>query len=452
MRRYATVIAVVLCLLLLSAGHRAAATPGQSYGDGPLKGATVASKDVGEKAVVTSASNPLVGAQTAAVYPVSEEDAAAALVTGWTGAMPQSSPQVRAVESLPDSPQWYQAVPWIPDEPAPSKSQPAAQVKPHTPSNKGGVSPEAQVKPHMPAKAIEVDYYSSQPQNPQMPPTVAAVETDYSATQPSKTAPKAAAVSGTQTPVTPAVSSSQPAKQYSPAPATPAAVSSSPSVQYSPATPAAVPSSPSKQSSPATPAAVSLPSFPATPVAVSSPSKQSSSPATPAVAVSPPSKQYSPATNPSSSNAQASVELKDGLNEKAINDIVKEHNVFRYREKVPPIQWNATLAKYAQEYAEERRGDCKLEHSTGPYGENMMFGTGKEWTWKKTVDEWSDEKSSYDYNSNSCQAGKQCAHYTAVVWRNTTGVGCGRVVCASGDTIMVCSYWPPGNYDGVKPF
>ncbi|KAL5224662.1 hypothetical protein ABZP36_011301 [Zizania latifolia] len=47
-------------------------------------------------------------------------------------------------------------------------------------------------------------------------------------------------------------------------------------------------------------------------------------------------------------------------------------------------RWNATLAKYAQKYAEERKGDCKLEHSTGPYGENLMFGEGKNWTWKNT--------------------------------------------------------------------
>ncbi|KAL5225208.1 hypothetical protein ABZP36_011847 [Zizania latifolia] len=35
---------------------------------------------------------------------------------------------------------------------------------------------------------------------------------------------------------------------------------------------------------------------------------------------------------------QASSEPANGLNEKAINDIVKEHNVFRAREHVPPIK------------------------------------------------------------------------------------------------------------------
>ncbi|XP_040385479.1 protein PRY1-like [Oryza brachyantha] len=515
MRRYATVIAAVL-LLLSGAGDLAAA-----YDDEPLRGATVAPKPFRRPAVepagVASSNPSLAGAQTASEEPLpvpvsKQEEAASALVTGFTGATAKSLPQVAFIDPEPQKDgarQFDQAVPWIPDETAPSNRK----VKPVTsplPSNKGGSVPPK-------VKAVEVDYYSSRPQMPQEPPTVAAVESrrSRSAAKPVPTPPVSAGTHQTPAPVTPAVSSSQqPPKQYIPATATPVAVSSQPQTPKedtpapATATPAAVSSQPQtpkedtpapatetpaavssqpqtpKEDTPApataTPAAVSSqPQTPkedtpgpvtATPAAVSSqqPSDQyapatatpaavstsPSKPATPAAQVSTsPSKPYPPVTSSPSSKAKPSAEeAKDGLNEKSINDIVKEHNVFRYREKVPPIEWNATLATYAQKYAEKRRGDCKLEHSTGPYGENMMFGTGKEWTWKKTVDDWSNEKKSYDYNSNSCQAGKQCAHYTAVVWRNTTGVGCGRVVCSSGDTIMVCSYWPPGNYENVKPF
>jgi len=142
----------------------------------------------------------------------------------------------------------------------------------------------------------------------------------------------------------------------------------------------------------------------------------------------------------------------DGLSPKAIANILKEHNAFRAKEHVPPLTWNATVAQYAQHYAQQRKGDCALKHSTGPYGENLMYGEGKAWTWRHTVDEWSDEKKNYHYGSNSCDAGKQCGHYTAVVWKGTTSVGCGRVTCTTGDTLMVCSYYPPGNYDGEKPY
>jgi len=144
-------------------------------------------------------------------------------------------------------------------------------------------------------------------------------------------------------------------------------------------------------------------------------------------------------------------EPENGMNQKAIDDILKEHNLFRAKEHVPPLAWNETLAKFSQQYAETLKGPCKPVHSTSPYGENLMFGTGGI-TWKTTVDEWSNEKKSYHYGSNTCDPGKMCGHYTAVVWKSTTTVGCGRVKCNDGDTMIMCSYWPPGNYDGVKPY
>uniref|UniRef100_A0A0D3HX29 SCP domain-containing protein n=1 Tax=Oryza barthii TaxID=65489 RepID=A0A0D3HX29_9ORYZ len=152
-------------------------------------------------------------------------------------------------------------------------------------------------------------------------------------------------------------------------PAVPATPSTSPSnKEYAPAAPGVVPAKPS---SPAAPAGVvpapAQPSSPAAPAGVVPAPVQPSSPAT--AAPKPPSNDpYAPAT----SNTSAAEEQKDGLNEKAISDIVREHNMFRTREHVPPIVWNATLARYAQEYADLRRGDCQLEHSHGPYGENMI--------------------------------------------------------------------------------
>ena len=73
-------------------------------------------------------------------------------------------------------------------------------------------------------------------------------------------------------------------------------------------------------------------------------------------------------------------------------------------------------------------------------------------TWKETVDIWGDEKKYYHYKSNSCDGGQMCGHYEAVVWKDTTDVGCGRVTCNSGDSMLVCEYWPPGFVDGQRPF
>jgi len=43
-------------------------------------------------------------------------------------------------------------------------------------------------------------------------------------------------------------------------------------------------------------------------------------------------------------------------------------------------------------------------------------------------------------------------HFTQVVWRNTTSVGCGRKACNELNNTpgfyVVCEYWPAGNVEG----
>ncbi|KAL6622355.1 hypothetical protein ACP70R_032234 [Stipagrostis hirtigluma subsp. patula] len=189
-----------------------------------------------------------------------------------------------------------------------------------------------------------------------------------------------------------------------------------------------------------------------TPITASEGTFSTPSTATPSTLETPEADQSGGGAYTGGQQSASSSEPENGLNEKSIADIVNEHNVFRAKEHVPPLKWNATLAKFAQQYAEKLKATgCKMEHSTSPYGENLMWGSGP-LTWKKTVDEWSAEKKSYNYGSNTCEPGKMCGHYTAVVWKDTTGVGCGRVKCTAGETMEVCSYWPPGNYQGEKPY
>ena len=52
------------------------------------------------------------------------------------------------------------------------------------------------------------------------------------------------------------------------------------------------------------------------------------------------------------------------------------HNQARSEVGVGPLSWNQTLAAYAQNYADQRSGDCEMEHSGGPYGENLAEGYG----------------------------------------------------------------------------
>ncbi|KAF7068216.1 hypothetical protein CFC21_073991 [Triticum aestivum] len=137
-------------------------------------------------------------------------------------------------------------------------------------------------------------------------------------------------------------------------------------------------------------------------------------------------------------------------------DFVDPHNAARADVGVGPVTWDDNVAAYAQNYAEQRRGDCQLVHSGGQYGENIYGGRGggADWTAADAVQAWVSEKQYYDHGSNSCSApaDKSCLHYTQVVWRDSTAIGCARVVCDGGDGLfIICSYNPPGNYEGVSP-
>ncbi|KDO37905.1 hypothetical protein CISIN_1g039461mg, partial [Citrus sinensis] len=65
---------------------------------------------------------------------------------------------------------------------------------------------------------------------------------------------------------------------------------------------------------------------------------------------------------------------------------------------------------------------------------------------------WVDERPKYNYNSNTCVGG-ECRHYTQVVWRNSVRLGCARVKCNNNrGTFVICSYDPPGNVAGKRPY
>ncbi|XP_022927847.1 basic form of pathogenesis-related protein 1-like [Cucurbita moschata] len=131
-------------------------------------------------------------------------------------------------------------------------------------------------------------------------------------------------------------------------------------------------------------------------------------------------------------------------------DFVNAHNAARSRVGVGPVSWNYTLAAYAQTYANKKIGTCKMQHSYGPYGENLAEGYG-EMTAVEAVNFWVSEKKYYDHRLNRC-VGDECGHYTQVVWRNTKHVGCARVKCRNNWIFVICSYDPPGNYVGQLPY
>jgi len=135
-----------------------------------------------------------------------------------------------------------------------------------------------------------------------------------------------------------------------------------------------------------------------------------------------------------------------------IDQMVDAHNQWRSQVGVGPLRWSPQLANYAQSWADRLAQNNSFEHrQDSPYGENLASSTGRQMSPARVVEMWGNEIQDYNYASNSCAPGKVCGHYTQVVWKSTTEVGCG--VARSGNReVWVCNYNPPGNFIGQKPY
>ncbi|MCS6813066.1 MAG: pathogenesis-related family 1 protein [Cyanobacteria bacterium] len=152
-------------------------------------------------------------------------------------------------------------------------------------------------------------------------------------------------------------------------------------------------------------------------------------------------------TNPSSSGSNSTIGQAPNS---VAQEMVAAHNRWRSQVGVPPLRWSPQLASYAQDWANQLAARGAFEHRRdSPYGENLFWGQGRRWSPTEVVNDWGSEVKDYDYATNSCRG--VCGHYTQVVWRDTTEVGCG-VARSGNQEIWVCNYNPPGNYLGRKPY
>jgi pathogenesis-related protein 1 len=123
-------------------------------------------------------------------------------------------------------------------------------------------------------------------------------------------------------------------------------------------------------------------------------------------------------------------------------------------EPLPAMRWSDQLAAHARKVADE----CKFEHSTTDYGENLSARTGPADP-ADVVADWVAEAQHWDPKRNKCKAGEVCGHYTQVVWRASVELGCASRLCGKGGlfgdsewTMTVCNYAPAGNFSGQRPY
>lgn len=138
-------------------------------------------------------------------------------------------------------------------------------------------------------------------------------------------------------------------------------------------------------------------------------------------------------------------------------EILAAHNKYRSEVGVPALTWSPTLADHARAWAEYLASTGQFKHSTdrNGEGENLASGTAGAFSATDLVDMWGGEKQHFksgtfpDVSTTGNWA--DVGHYTQVVWRNTTQVGC-AMATGGGNTVLVCRYSPPGNYRGQSVF
>jgi hypothetical protein len=125
-----------------------------------------------------------------------------------------------------------------------------------------------------------------------------------------------------------------------------------------------------------------------------------------------------------------------------VNDLRSAHGV-------PALSWDYALADYASRWAEKAYNYAggPLVHSGGPYGENIFvtYAPDIEEALTQAARAWYEEWREYSFRAPGFTAG----HFTALVWRATARVGVGWSRRPDGAFVVVASFDPPGNVEGL---
>ena len=135
--------------------------------------------------------------------------------------------------------------------------------------------------------------------------------------------------------------------------------------------------------------------------------------------------------------------------------LLAAHNRERIAVGVSPLRWDPALEASATAYASTLAATGRLVHSpkAGRPGqsENLWVGPRGRYSPEQMVSRWGAERAYFRPGifPHVSTTGRwlDVAHYTQLIWRTTTAVGCG--IRSSGQLdYLVCRYSPKGNQDG----
>jgi hypothetical protein len=139
------------------------------------------------------------------------------------------------------------------------------------------------------------------------------------------------------------------------------------------------------------------------------------------------------------------------------------HNAERAARGVPPLAWSEELAAEATLSAIQLATEADPVAAHGkqpgamgskPRGENLWTGSRGAHSFAAMARAWLEERVYYvdgampDISSSGNWL--DVGHYSQMIWKTTTMVGC-AVVSDAGRDLLVCRYDPPGNIAGRNP-
>lgn len=171
-----------------------------------------------------------------------------------------------------------------------------------------------------------------------------------------------------------------------------------------------------------------------------------------------------PAPAPSSSSSAAAAPQPTSYGGTATTfqqAVVDHHNYHRANHSAPNIAWDQTLADTAMTIAKT----CVYAHSMnvngGGYGQNIAAGEGASDISTTISDLFYNGEvnkfTQYGEANPDMSTFESWGHFSQIVWKDSTKVGCATWKCSSGLTnfdspsnpyFTVCNYSPPGNFGG----
>ncbi|WP_033922461.1 CAP domain-containing protein [Sphingomonas sp. 37zxx] len=140
--------------------------------------------------------------------------------------------------------------------------------------------------------------------------------------------------------------------------------------------------------------------------------------------------------------------------------ILAAHNRERAGLGLPMLRWNVDLAVGAKQWSDTLGRTGQFMHSPDDpddelLGENIWGGDVGFFQPEAMVALWVSEKQqfrqgTFPYTSRTGDV-MDVSHYTQIVWRSTTDVGC-AISRGANEEILVCRYKNPGNIMGRRVY